>query len=113
MTHKILLIGACIAAAACNNGEEGTDTGTEPTRTETIAALTADEAAGMAIYDENCALCHGADGTGGIGSDLTASAFNETESIDIVIEGEGSMPAFGNDLTDQEIKDVVAYTLTF
>ena len=33
-------------------------------RADTILSLTGDETAGATIYDDNCAVCHGADGTG-------------------------------------------------
>ncbi|MFC2948376.1 cytochrome c550 [Virgibacillus sediminis] len=53
---------------------------------------TADPAA---IFEANCASCHGADLSGGAGPDLTevGSRLSQEEIKDIIINGQGSMPA--------------------
>lgn len=106
-TLKFRYFAVAMLLTACE-GDKGTETDGELTRAETIAALTADTVNGDSVYAETCAVCHGADGTGISGPDLTASGFNEAQYIDIVIDGEGNMPGFGDDLSDQDIKDVVA-----
>ena len=38
---------------------------------------------------------------------------SEEEEADIIANGQGSMPAFGGDLSTEEIAAIVAYTRTF
>jgi cytochrome c oxidase cbb3-type subunit 3 len=78
---------------------------------------------GAALFQQNCAFCHGADGTGKnwIGSflepharDLTADAIinQATERLKQVIRDglEGtSMPAWKHVLSDNQIDDVISY----
>ena len=74
--------------------------------------------AGMAVFESNCAGCHGADGTGSnTGRPLTGIADQEADrSVHIasVTDGKGGMPAFGGGLTAEEIDSAVSYVrLTF
>ena len=78
---------------------------------------------GAALFQQNCAFCHGADGTGRnwIGSflepharDLTAVEITQqnTERLEHVIRNglEGtSMPAWKHVLDDEQINDVISY----
>ncbi|WP_404453037.1 cytochrome c [Virgibacillus necropolis] len=45
------------------------------------------------IFESNCASCHGADLTGGVGPDLTkvGSRYSKKEIKDIIMNGKGSM----------------------
>ena len=86
---------------ACSGGE--TD------EVAAIAALTGDSAAGQAIFDANCASCHGAMGEGGTGPAIAGESDETEELIEYVLYGEDEMPAFGDTLEDQEIADVIAY----
>ena len=68
--------------------------------------------AGEALFSANCAGCHGADGTGnGANPDLTQSTESNTDEQlkDIITNGQGSMPAYGMTLTEEEIDDLVGY----
>jgi len=85
--------------AGCSGGTEDTATG--------------DAVAGEAVFDANCASCHGVGGTGGSsGPDLTAESEGAGEIEEIVRNGEGDMPGFEGSLDDQEIADVVAYVVS-
>ena len=78
---------------------------------------------GAALFQQNCAFCHGADGTGRnwIGSflepharDLTAEAIinQATNRLENVVRNgvEGtSMPAWKHVLNDEQISDVINY----
>ncbi|MDO8210586.1 PQQ-binding-like beta-propeller repeat protein [Conexibacter sp. CPCC 206217] len=71
-----------------------------------------DADAGRSIFTSNCSVCHGLTGRGGNGGpDLTAIA--EAKQMPAVIrqvtEGGGGMPAFGGQLTNDEIANVAAY----
>ena len=93
--------------------------------------LGGDAGRGAAIYAENCAICHGIDGSGeGRGTGVTVSREREFAIMPpaitnpgflaaapdamiatIIKEGRpsGIMPAFGNELDDAEVADVVAH----
>ncbi|CAN5787430.1 hypothetical protein BH20ACI4_BH20ACI4_35380 [soil metagenome] len=75
------------------------------------------------IYTEKCARCHKDDGTGGK-TEIDGTTINaenlisdkmkkepDAEYIEHITDGipDEGMPAFKGKLTDQEIKDVVAY----
>jgi quinol---cytochrome-c reductase cytochrome c subunit len=77
---------------------------------------------GSALYDQNCAVCHGPNGEGRIGATLDKvwpSIRPDLEIKATISEGvEGSpMPAWsqanGGPLTEGEINDLVAFILTF
>ena len=72
---------------------------------------------GATLFSENCARCHGADGGGGLGPQLSGGhvvdAFpNVDDQIRFVTRGRDGMPPFGNSLTPAQIKQVVEYTRT-
>jgi cytochrome c oxidase cbb3-type subunit 3 len=89
-----------------------------------IKGLSALEKRGEGLYQQNCAFCHAADGTGRnwIGTflephprDLTAPEFMATMSRErlthVIKEGlpETSMPAWKSVLNDEDIRAVIAY----
>jgi mono/diheme cytochrome c family protein len=72
---------------------------------------------GASLFAANCASCHGSDGGGGIGPQLsdgrvTAAFPDAADEIDVVTNGRGGMPAFGKVLSAAELKLVVEYTRT-
>ena len=73
-----------------------------------ILALTGDATVGETLFADNCASCHGADATGGSGPSLVGEGFDE-EQVDTILAGEEDMPAFGGDLQDQDIADIIAW----
>lgn len=74
-----------------------------------------DAALGAAVYTERCASCHGADGKGKIGPDLTRKEYKYGKSAAQIRESiaagrPGGMPAFG-DLSPEKIGAVTEYLL--
>jgi cytochrome c6 len=76
----------------------------------------ADDAEGL--YKSKCQICHGADGKGSpAGQKLGVRDFHSPEVakesdadlINITKEGKGKMPKFEGRLTDDQIKQIVAY----
>lgn len=77
---------------------------------------------GEALYKSNCASCHGATGTPSAGmakamnvkaaSDPEIKKATAEEEFEAVKNGKGKMKPFSGKLTDQQIKDVVAYYRT-
>ena len=72
---------------------------------------------GAALFSQNCARCHGTDGGGGLGPQLSGGrvveAFpNVDDQITFVTRGRDGMPPFGSTLSPAQIKQVVEYTRT-
>lgn len=65
-------------------------------------------ATGDEIYQQKCG-CHGPGGKGGRAPVLTGGGGkSEDELVKIIHDGKGKMPAFGAQLTDDQIKKVAA-----
>jgi mono/diheme cytochrome c family protein len=76
---------------------------------------TAAKTPGARVFAANCATCHGAEGGGGVGPQLSdghvVRAFPAVASeIAVVTDGRGGMPAFGDQLSAKQISEVVDYT---
>jgi mono/diheme cytochrome c family protein len=79
--------------------------------------------AGAGIFKAKCVLCHGADGTGNtpLGKQLQAAnlhskdvqKLSNEELYKIVHDGQTNMPPFGEQLTDNEIDQVIQYVREF
>ena len=72
---------------------------------------------GTQLFAANCASCHGADGSGGIGPQLSGGRVlrdfpNEADEATFVANGRGIMPGFATALTPAQLKAVVDYTRT-
>lgn len=94
-----VLFGAVLVLGACggdDNGasEEPADTDDNGTEESSDSGEAVDTAAGEEVYQTNCAMCHGADLTGGAGPDLTAvgGSYSQDEIAEIITNGMGSMP---------------------
>lgn len=100
--------GSMAATVACSSDDATTD----DDRVPAIAALTGSAASGSSLYVANCTSCHGTDGKSGSESRNVAAyaASNKNDTIEQILEGEGSMPAYGTQFSDQQIADLVAYT---
>lgn len=79
-----------------------------------IEAAAGNPGAGSQIFSQNCAVCHGAQGSGAAtGPDLQQPELAQEEEavVSQIVEGGGGMPAFGEQLSDQEIADVAAFVI--
>jgi len=99
-----------------------TETQTDTTETETTATETTDTApagggdpaAGKEVFlgVGGCGSCHtfaDAGTSGSIGPNLDDAAPSLDLALDRITNGQGAMPAFSDQLTDQQIADVAAY----
>jgi cytochrome c551 len=90
----VLTLAACGGASNDDNAEEppADDNATEE-QGDTASEGTVDTAAGEEVYANNCAMCHGADLSGGAGPELTnvGSKYSADEIKDIVQNGKGQM----------------------
>lgn len=73
---------------------------------------------GKDLYKSNCARCHGDDGTGGKGPNLTTekkqSKWKDSDEklVNKITNGAFGMPKFGKKLKPEEIKAIAAYVRT-
>lgn len=89
------------------------------------AAVTWTQAAdSKELWEQNCAKCHGAGGKGDtkMGQKLGVKDYTDAkvqadlkdeDAIKAIKDGKDKMKGFGDKLSDQEIKGLVAYLRTF
>src|SRR6516225_2227294 len=88
-----------------------------PGRTQAQTARTSDVQAGRDIWqgyfnlENDCKLCHGAQGEGGFAKPLAGHQLNAAQFIAAVRQGRGIMPAIVADknLNDQQLSQISAY----
>jgi mono/diheme cytochrome c family protein len=109
--RRLFLLAAALAAVSCHNGSLPVGDG-----------RSSDLAAGRSIYAAKCASCHN---TNGDGKTVTGSRFLYANLIDGIWRSDGSpeaierqirrghdpMPKFEGKLTDEEIRQTVAYVV--
>ena len=80
---------------------------------EPATGVTASAENGRAVFaSAGCGSCHAlsdAGATGAVGPNLDGAQPSEAHVVDRVTNGQGSMPAFAGELTEQQIADVAAY----
>ena len=103
------LLGACGGGDAGGGGGDGGAPATPPQQ----VVGTGDPAQGRQVYGDNCAACHGADGGGGSGPKLAGvqAYANPDVVVEQIRDGGGGMPAFGDQLSEQELADVSAFVV--
>lgn len=102
-----LALAAALALAGCG-GSDATEAELE--RLE-LAFENADVTLGSEVFGDSCSVCHGSDGSGGVGAALGGvdERLTVRDHLAVVWTGRGSMPPFSGILTDAEIAAVVAY----
>lgn len=88
-----ILFGTVLVLGGCGGGDDSSDDASEPAESSENGEAV-ETAAGEDVYQNNCAMCHGADLSGGGGPELTGvgSKFSAEELEDIIVNGTGSMP---------------------
>jgi mono/diheme cytochrome c family protein len=119
----LLALTLGLLGAGCLDGTETTATpetvvGTLQTTTTDTADLPAldlkgDPTAGKAVFTSaGCVGCHtlaDAGATGNVGPNLDEAKPDNELVVTRVTKGQGAMPAFAGQLTDQQIADAAAY----
>lgn len=104
----VLALALALAVVACGSSDEGDTTAPETPAEPGITTPEPTEIDAAAIYNANCAGCHNADGSGGIGPDLRGK--DDVAGVAQQIEeGGGTMPAFKGELSAPEIEAVAGY----
>ena len=89
--------------------------GMKGTFTVKAAAAPAVNTAGKTVFVASCSACHtfkAAGTTGTVGPNLDRSTASQTAIMNIVTGGKGTMPAFGSQLSPQQIQDVADFLFT-
>lgn len=75
---------------------------------------TGDGARGQVLYEASCIVCHGQNGTGGIGPRLAGNSVlsNEQAFWKVVYEGRHVMPPLKGSITEQQLADIQAWLKT-
>ncbi len=81
---------------------------------ESSVATDPNEAAEV-LYANKCSSCHGMQGEMGLSGAklLNASVLSLEERIQIILNGKNAMASYKEQLTEEQIKAVAAYTMTF
>ena len=86
--------------------EASTEPAGEPSGEDTSSTGDAPEELGKALYEANCAGCHGNDASGTSAPSLLE--MSDEQFIEAVKNGKGYMPAFP-DLSDTDIDNIIAF----
>ena len=70
---------------------------------------------GQQVYASQCASCHGVQGEGGRGNQLSEGRVltaypNASDQLELVVNGSGQMPAYGKRLSEEQLAAVTRYT---
>ncbi|MCW2961821.1 MAG: quinonprotein alcohol dehydrogenase [Thermoleophilia bacterium] len=71
-----------------------------------------EELDGEALFRANCAGCHGANAKGANGGPNITESDDIEDIKDQIVNGGGGMPAFGDDLSDEEVTAIAEYLAT-
>jgi len=115
-TLALLLIAGALALVGAGCGsDDDSDTAEPPaaTTTENGGSETGDAANGEQVYvAAGCGGCHtfeAAGSSGSVGPNLDDASPSFDHVVEQVTNGGGAMPPFGDELSEQEIRDVAAF----
>jgi mono/diheme cytochrome c family protein len=113
ITLALLALALGVGVAACGgDDEEAGGTTTEQTTTEETTTDETTTAGGEEVFTANCGSCHtlsAAGTTGSIGPSLDGAGLDAAAVEQQVRNGGGGMPAFQDQLSEEEIAAVSAY----
>jgi mono/diheme cytochrome c family protein len=114
MTRTLAFALLFTTLAACGDKDDGGDSGGADGTDGTDGTDGADGGSGAdgeALYATSCAACHGASGEGVSGPAMgdVVPGMSEAAIIDVIQNGEGSMPAVG--LSDGDAAAVAQYLI--
>ena len=115
----LLIVALLLLVAAGCGGDDDSDTAEPPAATTTDTTTdeggdeTGDAANGEMVFaSAGCGGCHTFEAAGSsasVGPNLDETSASFDEVVEQVTNGGGAMPAFGDELSEQEIRDVAAF----
>jgi mono/diheme cytochrome c family protein len=113
ITLALLALALGVGVAACGgDDDEAGGTTTEQTTTEETTTDETTTAGGEEVFTANCGSCHtlsAAGTTGSIGPSLDGAGLDAAAVEQQVRNGGGGMPAFQDQLSEEEIAAVSTY----
>ena len=106
-----LVLGACSASRSTSNSGPLTS-GHSASNTLAKQSAPGDPARGRTIFLQNCAMCHGAAATGGVGPALKneKSRKNFAQAVAWIKHPQPPMPKlYPSPLSEKDVRDVAAY----
>ncbi len=117
-------------SASASSNEPATPSNPPASNEPSQASSGGDVEKGKKIFAEKCAVCHGANGEGAVGPGFVSNAkvttgatgdatkavkdrLSEADHIKVVTEGRNAMPAWKGQLSEEDIRNVVAYERSF
>ena len=96
------LLALVVYLGACGGSESSNDT------------VNGDTVNGKEVYTKYCVLCHGDDGKREVNGakDITVSVMPFDQRVELITNGKNLMTPFNGILTEKEIRDAAAYSLT-
>ena len=116
--RTVLLICSSALVLSCLSGCEA-----QRRKSDAELGLNPQQAAGRRVFDYDCARCHEAYSSSDLQGPSLQHMFkkqylrsglpaNDDRVTEVVRYGKSKMPSFGNVLTPQQIKDLIAYLHT-
>lgn len=113
----ILAVGICVAPIGLLGCKPS------PGPSKPISELSPQELQGRAVYQQDCASCHYANQTGDLhGPSLfglyrkrflpSGAPANDARVTPVILRGRNMMPGYQNQLSDQQLRDLLAYLHT-
>lgn len=111
----VVLVLSFVLVAACGGDSDDGAPAEETAEPASTAGGSDDgDIDAAALYSTSCATCHGAEGQGASAPDLQGFEQGDLEAVEQQIrDGGGSMPAFGDRLSDEEIGVLAEYVVAF
>jgi mono/diheme cytochrome c family protein len=109
----VLAAALTVAAVACGGdaASDGSDATPAAAPAESVVPTGPATADAAALFADDCAGCHGGDGSGGTGPDLRAE--DDVARVKSQIEsGGGAMPSFSSQLPPDQIDALAQYVVT-
>jgi mono/diheme cytochrome c family protein len=105
------LVALALFAAGCGGDDAGSATSVVSEATSAVEDATGDPTAGAQVFDDaGCRGCHTIEGEGGaVGPNLDEHDVSYPEIVEQVTTGGGGMPAFADQLSEEEIRNVSAF----
>ena len=94
-----LVIATGILVYSCGGSESGTNN-------DSVNGSTPATVSGAQLYNDNCVVCHGQDGTAGMSgaTDLSKSVLSHDNVVAVITNGRNAMRAFGSQFSKEEIE---------
>jgi mono/diheme cytochrome c family protein len=120
MNRKLIhtLIAGCLAVTGALAASAGAQTTASPVGADAESATELSGSAGEELYMTVCAACHMPDAKGASGAGsypaLAGNARLRSGAYPayVVVKGMNGMPPLGQDMTDEQVADVVNYVRT-